>query len=138
MRTCKAIYSRKPSTVLARLSPENRLVASGLKTEVLTKERQYMVLEAIGYSTGVSTGIDLEAVYDSIVIQYVMELRCVHSQPILIADVHGDAAILLQIPNVLIHESQRRVRRPLSEDVRLRRTIFHRQVKIQRRVLRIR
>ena len=82
-------------------------------------------------------GVNLKAVRDSIVIEDVVQLGGVEAQSVLIAHVHRDGAILLQISDVLIDESQRRVGRVFRHDLRLRNAVLGWQIEIERRILRI-
>ena len=52
-------------------------------------------------------GIDFKCVCESIVVEDHVEFACINAQTILIADVHGDGAVLLEIADVLIDECQR-------------------------------
>ena len=108
-----------------------------LETEILAKEGHHVLLEAIGDRAGVRARIDLEAVRDSILIQNIVQFSVIDTQAILVTNVQGDRVILLEIRNVLVHEDQRCIRGPLSQHLRLRRSILHRQLKIEGRILRI-
>ena len=96
------------------------LLATCLKAKILAEKRHHVILEAISDLARVSAGINLEAVRDSILIEHIVQLGGIDSQSVLVADVDRDGAISAQISDVLIDESQRRIRRPFREDVRLR------------------
>ncbi len=66
-----------------------------------------------------------------------MQLARVDAKAVLVTDVDRDGAILPQISNVLIDESQRGIGCPFGENVGLGYAILKRQVEIQRRILRI-
>ncbi len=66
-----------------------------------------MVLESIGDCTDMRAGINFKCVRDSIVIEDGVQLACIDAQSVLIADVHGYGAILLEVADVLIDECQR-------------------------------
>jgi signal transduction histidine kinase len=72
------------------------------EAEILAEERQNVVLEAIGDCAGVRAGINLEAVCDSVAIEDVVELGGIESQAILIAHIHCNGTVLLEIPDVLM------------------------------------
>ena len=96
-----------------------------------------MVLKAIRNRAGVGAAIDFEAVFDSVAVEDLMKLGSVETQAILIAHVHGDGFILLQISDVLIDESQWRVGRPLGLNIGLWNAVFGGKVGVEGRVLRI-
>ena len=50
------------------------LAAICREAEILTEERQHMILESIGDCAGVRAGVDLKAVCDSIVIEDIVQL----------------------------------------------------------------
>ena len=83
------------------------LLTTCLEAEILAEERQHMVLETICNGADVRAGVDLKAVCDSVVIEDGVQLGGIESQSILVAHVHSDGAILLQIADVLIDEGQR-------------------------------
>ena len=105
------------------------------EAKVLAEERQYMVLKAIGDCTDMRAGVDLKAVCDSVVVEDVVQLGRVKAQAILIAHIHRDSPILLEIPDVLIDERERRIGREFRHDLRLRNAVLRRQVEVERRVL---
>ena len=96
------------------------LLAARLKAKILAEERHHVILEAVGDGAGMRAGVDFKAVRDAVGVEYVVQLDGVEAQAILVADIHGDGAVLAQISDVLIDEGQRRVGRPLGENVRLR------------------
>src|SRR3954464_13850159 len=77
------------------------------EAEILTEERQDMVLESIGDCAGVRAGIDLKGVCDPIVIEDIVQRDGIEPQSVLIADVHRDGAVLLEIADVLIDAERR-------------------------------
>ena len=79
------------------------------EAEILTEERQDMVLESIGDCAGVCAGIDLKGVCNPIVIEDIVQPDGIEAQTVLVADVHSDGAVLLEIARVLIDKGQRRV-----------------------------
>lgn len=83
------------------------LVAICREAQILTEERQHMILEPIGDCAGVRARVDLKAVCDSVVIQNGMQLPGVDAQAILVAHVHSDGAVLFEIADVLIDKGQR-------------------------------
>ena len=89
-----------------------------------------MVLKPIGNCTRVGSGVDLKLVRNSVVIQERMQLDGIDAQTILVAHVHRNGAILLEVSYVLIHEGKRRIRGELRDDFRLRNTVFCWQVEI--------
>lgn len=97
-----------------------------------------MILDAVSHLAGMRALVDFKAVCDSVRIEDIMQFAGIDSQTILVADIDRNGAVLAQIPDVLIHKSERRVRGPFCENVRLNRTIFHRKVEVERRVLWIR
>ncbi len=97
-----------------------------------------MVLKSVGNRAGVRAGVNLKAVRNCVVVEEVVQLDGIKAQTVLVAHVHRDSAVLLQVPDVLIDEGKRRIRCELGDDLRLRNTILCWQVEIQRRVLRIR
>jgi len=83
------------------------LLAAALgKAEIPAEERHHMVLEAIGYGADMRTRIDLETVCDSVFIEDFVQLRGIEPKAILIAHVHGDGAVLLEIADVLFDKGQ--------------------------------
>jgi len=114
------------------------LLAAGIKTEILAEERHHVVLESVGYRTGVSSVIDLKAMRDSIPVQNLVELCRIVFQAILVAHVDGYSPVLPETTDVLIHKRERRISSPLGKDVRLRHTVFHWKIEIQRRIFGIR
>ena len=97
-----------------------------------------MVLESIGYRTGMRAGVDLKAVCNSVVIQDLVQLDRVEAQSILIADVDRDGAVLLQVSDVLVDEDKRGVGGELGDDLRLGNAVLRGKVEVQRGILRIR
>src|SRR3954467_13027917 len=89
-------------------------------TQVGREEWHDVVLEAIGHGAGVSAWIDLEGVFDCILLQSVMKLAGIRSQAVLVAYVDGNCTIAAQIAYILIQEDQRSIRCPLGENLRLR------------------
>ena len=114
------------------------LLAAGIKTEILAEERHHVVLESVGYRTGVSSVIDLKAMRDSISVQNLVELCRIVFQAILVAHVDGYSPVLPETADVLIDKRERRISSPLGKDVRLRDTVFHWKIEIQRRIFGIR
>ena len=82
------------------------LTAAFGKAEILAEERHHMVLEAIGYGADMRTHINLEAVCDSVVIEDFVQFRGIEPKAILIAHVHCDGAVLLEIADVLFDKGQ--------------------------------
>ena len=94
-----------------------------------------MILEAIGDGAGVRAVIELKGVRDAVLVEHFVQLDGIHAQSILIAYINGDGMVLAQISDVLIDERERRIGRPLGENVVLHNSVFRRQIKIQRRIL---
>ena len=65
-----------------------------------------MVLEAVGDCADMRAGIDFKCIRDPVAIEDGVELACVDAQAILIAYVHGDGSVLLEISDVLIDKGQ--------------------------------
>src|SRR6185437_7116289 len=84
------------------------------KHQSAAEEGHHKALKADSHGAGVRARIHLECVRDAVFIESVVELRRVHPEPVLIADVDGDCAILPKVADVLIQERQRSIRRPLS------------------------
>ena len=114
------------------------LLATFLKTEILTEKRQHMILETIGHFARMRAGINFERACDSILIKDIVQFARIHPQAVLVANIERNGAILVQISDVLIDEGQRRIRRPFCENIRLGLAVFRWQVKIKRWILRIR
>src|SRR5271168_1393026 len=72
------------------------------KAEVFAEERHNVILKPIRDGASMRARIDFEAVRDSVLIEKIMELAGINAQAVLIAYVHGDGAILLQVFDVLI------------------------------------
>jgi hypothetical protein len=66
-----------------------------------------MVLESICDRTGVRAGVDFKTICDAVVIENRVQLGGIESQAILIAYVHSDGAVPLQIADILIYKGQR-------------------------------
>src|ERR1035437_9402452 len=113
-----------------------RLLTVLPRAQVLREERHYVVLETDRDGAGVSAGIDLESIGNAVAVEDVVQLARIRAQPVLLANIHGDRLVLLQIADVLVNEYQRRVGRPLIEDFLL--GIAERHVEIERRLLGIR
>jgi len=95
------------------------------------------LLEAIGDIARVGAGIDLEAVRDAVPIEHLVQLAGVEPEAVLVAHVHRDAVVHAEIADVLVHEGERRIGRPLRQHVRPGGAILRGQVEIERRVLRV-
>jgi hypothetical protein len=106
-----------------------------MKTKILAEEGDHVILKTISHLTRVSALIHLEAVRDSVPIENVMQLAGIDSQTVLITHIDCNCAILAETSDVLIHKSERGIRRPFRENVRLRRTVLHREVQVKGRVL---
>lgn len=87
-------------------SSEKVLLAILRGAKVLAEKRNHMILEAKGYSAGMSSVKNLKAVLNAIGVENLMDLGGVETQAVLIADVQGDRAILPEIVNVLVDEGQ--------------------------------
>src|ERR1022692_2852573 len=87
------------------------LTAICREAEILAEEWQHVVLESIGDCTDMRAGVNLKAVRDPIVIEDGVQLGSIESQSVLIAHIHRDGAVLLEIADVLIDECKRGVRR---------------------------
>src|SRR5664280_286643 len=81
------------------------LAAAFLRAQVLAEERHDVVLEAVGHGAGVGAVIDLEAVGDAVARENVVKLAGVDAQAVLVANIHGDGAILAQIADCLLYTS---------------------------------
>ena len=99
------------------------LLAAGIKTEILAEERHHVVLESVGYRTGVSSVIDLKAMRDSISVQNLVELCRIVFQAILVAHVDGYSPVLPETTDVLIDKRERRISsdkvKPMSMTMRI-------------------
>ena len=82
------------------------LVAIFRKAEVLAEKWQHVVLESIGHRAGVGTGVNFEGILDSVVIENLVQLGGIEAQTILIAYIHRDGSIPLEISDVLIDKGQ--------------------------------
>src|SRR2546421_10250816 len=105
------------------------------KLEILTEERDHMVLKAECDVAGMRAVVDFERVGDAVFPERVVQPLRVGLESVLIADVDRDRAIASQIADILIDEIERRVRRPLGQHFRLYRTVLHRKIEIERRCL---
>ena len=119
----------------ALLEVFSKLSAVCLKTKTPAEKGDHVILETVGHFARVSALIDFEAVRNSVLVQQVMQLAGVRSQPVLVSHIYRYASILSETSDVLVHESQRRIRRPLREDVRLGRAVLRRQVEVKRGIL---
>jgi hypothetical protein len=113
------------------------VIASRLEAEVLAEKWHDMILKAIGDRTCMGSFVNLEAVLQTILIEYLVELGGINLETILVAHIHRDAFVLPQIADVLIGKSEGGIRRPLRENVGLWLTIFYRKIEIEGRILRI-
>lgn len=95
-----------------------------MKAEVLTEERQHMILKAVGHFACVRARIHFEAVRDSILIKDFVELCGIDSQAVLVTYIDGDRTIPAETSYVLINESEWRIGNPFRKNVRLRRSLF--------------
>ena len=77
------------------------------EAEALAEERQHVVLESIGNCADMRAGVDFKAVRDSVVIENGVQFHSIEPQPVLIADIHRDSAVFLEIADVLIDEGER-------------------------------
>src|SRR6185437_12525107 len=80
------------------------------RTKIPAEKRHHVVLKPVRHRAGVRAGINLEGVRDAVLVEHIMQLRGVRSQPVLIAHVDPDGFVLPQISDVLIDERQRRIR----------------------------
>src|ERR1039458_5283623 len=87
------------------------LTAICREAEILAEEWQHVVLESIGDCADMRAGANLKAVGDSVVIEDGVQFHGIESQPVLIADIHRDGAVLLEIADVLIDKGVRCVGR---------------------------
>ena len=94
-----------------------RLAATWLKAQISAEEEQYMILKTVRHLARMSSAINLETICDSVLVESLMQLASVSAQTILVADIESDSAVLPQISDVLIDESQERVCCPLREHV---------------------
>jgi hypothetical protein len=92
---------------------------ASFEAKMTTEERQHMILKSISQLAGVRARIDLERVLDSIRIEYVMQLRGICSQTVLIAHIERDSLVAPQFADVLVNECERRVRCPSGKHVGL-------------------
>ena len=65
-----------------------------------------MVLESIRDRAGVRAGVDFKTVCDAVVVENRVQLGGIESQSILIANVHRNGTVLLQIATVLIDKGE--------------------------------
>ena len=108
-----------------------------MKAEALAEERQHVILKAVRHFAGVGARINFEAICDSIFVENFVELCSIGSQAVLVAYVHGDGTITPETADVLINESEWRIRSPFRKNVGLWRSILRRQIEIKRRILRV-
>jgi hypothetical protein len=66
-----------------------------------------MILESVRDRADVRAGGNFKTVCDSVIIEEIMQLGGIKSQPILIAHIHRDSAALLEITDVLIDKGAR-------------------------------
>ena len=85
-----------------------------------------MILKAIGDFAGVRAGVRFETVDDSVFVESIMQLACIHAETVLVTHIDRDRAVSSKISDVLIDESKRRIGGPLGNDLRLRLAILHR------------
>jgi hypothetical protein len=97
-----------------------------------------VILKPISHRTRVRALVHFEAICDSILIEHIVQLGGIDSKSVLIANIDRDPAVLAKISNVLIYERKRRIRGPSRQDIRLCYSVLHRQIKIERWILRIR
>ena len=71
--------TRKMQTLSSAYGVICLLPATRLRTEIFAEERHDVVLKTVGYLTGMSARIDFEAVYDSVLVENVMQLSGVHA-----------------------------------------------------------
>jgi len=83
------------------------LTANCREAKILAEKREHMVLESIRNRAGVRTGVDFKTVCDAVAIENRVQLGGIDSQAILIAYVHCNGAVLLQIADILIYKRQR-------------------------------
>jgi hypothetical protein len=69
------------------------VAASRFEAKVLAKKRHYVVLKTIGDRTCMGSLVDLEAVLQTVLIEYFVELGGVNVETVLVANVHGDALV---------------------------------------------
>src|SRR5215472_3561657 len=112
-----------------------RSPAASLKTKILAEEGHHVILKTISHLTRVSALIHFEAVRDSIPFKNVMQLAGIDSQTVLLTHIDRNCVILAQTSDVLIHKSERGIRRPFRENVGLDRTVLQREVQVKWRVL---
>ena len=91
----------------------------------------------VGNRADVGAGVDLEAVCNSVVVEDGVQLDRIEAQTVLVAHVHRDGAILLEVADVLIHKGQRCVRRVFRDNLWLRNAVLGRQIEVERGILRI-
>lgn len=127
------VFGNSPITPQAQAG--TRLLTSSGEAQVLTEEWDDMILESVGDRTGVRAGVDLKTVCHSVAIEDVVQLRGIKPQSILIAHVYRDGAVFLEISDVLIDKSQRRVGREFRYYLRLGNAVPGWEVEVERRVL---
>ena len=106
------------------------LLAFFESTEIFTKERQNVILKPVRNSTGMGAVIDFKNVRNTVIIENIVQLAGIDSEPVLVSYVNRDTVVLSQIADVLIHEGEWRIGSPFCEHVRLGLTVFRRQVEI--------
>jgi hypothetical protein len=104
------------------------LAAIRFEAQVLVEELHHMILKTVSHCAGVGARVDFKAIGDSVAVEDVMQLTRVDSQAVLIADIHRNCAILLEISDVLVDECQRRICCPFREYVGLGYAIFRGQI----------
>ena len=96
------IHRRECSfAAIGKLSSQTHLfnlLAVGLKAEILAEEWHHVILKTVSHCARVRTGINLEAVRDSILVQNIVELAGIDSQTVLVAHVNGNGAVLRRLP----------------------------------------
>src|ERR1017187_7463938 len=107
----------------------HRLLTASLEAQVLAEEWHHVILEAIGDGARVRAVIELKGVRDAVLVEHFVQLDGIRAQSILIAYINGDGMILAQISDVLIDKRERRIGRPLGENVVLHNSVFRRQIK---------
>jgi len=107
------------------------LIAFAGEAEVFAEEGHDVILEAHCHGAGVGALIDFEAVGDTVFVKDIVEFGGVDSQSILVADIHRNSAIPLQIGNVLVDEGEGGVGGPFGQDVGLGHSVFGGKVEIE-------
>ena len=114
------------------------VLALAVEREIVTEERQYMVLHAISHRTHMVSRIHVETVLDAVAVEDPVKFRRVGPEAVAIANIQCNGLVLTKIRDVLVHRSQGGVCRPSREHGGLGHTILRGKIEVERRRLGIR